>query len=201
VHPTLSYRRGADRSARKKRARDLARTFAPKHYTGLDLNSAAIAFCRERHRVPGLAFAVGDAERLPFEDASFDALINVEASHCYPTFARFLAEVQRVLRPGGDFLYADFRFEDGLAEWEAAIASSPLQLRAQRDINAAVLRGMDLNSARSQALLVRHLPKWMHRLGADFAGIEGSRVYTALQRGQLSYRCYHFQKKIAQRNL
>ena len=51
----------------------------------------------------------GNAESLPFADESFDAVINVEASHGYPDFPRFLAEVARVLRPGGHFLYADFR--------------------------------------------------------------------------------------------
>ncbi|HRG56523.1 MAG TPA: class I SAM-dependent methyltransferase, partial [Lacunisphaera sp.] len=128
-------------------------TLHPAHYTGLDLNPTGIAFCRRRHRVAGLDFVQGDAGNLPFADASFDAVINVEASHCYPDFPRFLAEVARVLRPGGHFLYADFRFNEGLADWEQALAGAPLKQVGTRVINAEVLRGMDLNSARSQALL------------------------------------------------
>ena len=46
---------------------------------------------------------------LPFPDASFDVVINVESSHCYGHVDRFFAEVARVLRPGGWFLYTDFR--------------------------------------------------------------------------------------------
>jgi len=53
---------------------------------------------------------------------------------------------------------------------------------------------MDLNSLRSQALIVRHLPKFLHRLGRDFAGIQGSRIYNALVRGEVSYRSYCFTK-------
>ena len=175
----------------------LTRTLHPAHYTGLDLNPTGIAFCRRRHRVAGLDFVQGDAGNLPFADASFDAVINVEASHCYPDFPRFLAEVARVLRPGGHFLYADFRFNEGLADWEQALAGAPLKQVGTRVINAEVLRGMDLNSARSQALLVRHLPAWMQSLGRDFAGIRGSRIYNALMEDRLSYRSYCFVKDLA----
>jgi len=103
-------------------------------------------FCRERHRVPGLEFVAGDAEKLPFAAGSFDVVINVEASHCYPAFPRFLAEVARVLRPGEHFAYADFRFAERLPEWDAALASASLEKVRSRIINAEVLRGMRLNS-------------------------------------------------------
>ncbi len=170
----------------------LTRTLRPARYTALDLNPAGIAFCRERHRVDGLEFVVGDAENLPFANESFEAVINVEASHCYPQFPRFLAEVARVLRPGGRFLYADFRFESGLAEWEADLAAAPLRLQARREINAEVLRGMERNSERSAALIARHLPRWLHGLGRDFAGVTGSRIHAAVRDGRLSYRSYDF---------
>lgn len=168
----------------------LARTLRPEAYVGLDLNPAGIRFCQQRHQVAGLSFVQGDAGNLPFADASFDAVINVEASHCYPDFPRFLAEVARVLRPGGHFLYADFRFKEGLADWERALAGAPLKQFRTRVINTEVLRGMELNSERSQQLLVRHLPPWMHSLGRDFAGIRGSRIYNALKEDRLSYRSY-----------
>jgi len=168
----------------------LARTFQPQHYTGLDLNPSGIRFCQQRHQVDRLNFVQGDAENLPFEPDTFDAVINVEASHCYPTFPRFLAEVARVLRPGGHFLYADFRFADRLAEWEKALAEAPLQIQRTRNINAEVLRGMERNSPRSLQLIAQHLPKFLHPLGRDFAGVKGSRIYNALQSGEISYRSY-----------
>jgi ubiquinone/menaquinone biosynthesis C-methylase UbiE len=172
----------------------LTRTLQPSRYTGLDLNAAGIRFCQKRHRADGLGFVAGDAGHLPFADNTFDAVINVEASHCYPSFPRFLAEIARVLRPGGYFLYADFRFSDGFAGWEQALAAAPLKRLHSREINAEVLRGMDRNSQRSQDLIVRHVPRFLHDLSRDFAGIRGSRVYTALQRGELSYRAYCFEK-------
>lgn len=172
----------------------LTRTFAPANYTGLDLNATGIAFCKQRHPLAGLSFVQGDAEKLPFGDASFDVVINVEASHCYPQLPRFLAEVARVLKPGGHFLYADFRFSDGIPAWEQALAACPLELLDTMDISAGVVRGLEYNSARSEALLDRKLPKFLHSLGRDFAGVKGSRVYTALLEHGLSYRSYHFVK-------
>ncbi len=67
----------------------LTRTLQPKSYTALDLNPTGINFCRQRHRIEGLNFVQGDAENLPFESNSFDAVINVEASHCYPDLRNF----------------------------------------------------------------------------------------------------------------
>ena len=172
----------------------LTRTLQPAQYTGLDLNPTGIKFCRGRHRVPKLDFVQGDAENLPFADSTFDAVINVEASHCYPHFSKFLSEVARVLKPGGHFLYADFRFSDGIPEWEKDLAEAPLTILRHRVINPEVLRGMDVNSQRSLQLITGNLPKFMHNLGRDFAGVQGSRIYAALQNGKLSYRSYCFTK-------
>ena len=107
----------------------LARTLQPAHYTALDLNRTGIAFCRKRHPLAELDFLEGDARHLMFADHTFDAVLNVEASHCYPDFPGFLAEVSRVLRPGGHFLYADFRFHDGIAAWERALQADPKYLK------------------------------------------------------------------------
>jgi SAM-dependent methyltransferase len=170
----------------------LTRTFQPARYTGLDLNPAGIAFCKTRHHADGLEFIQGDAENLPFQTGTFDAVINVEASHCYPDFPRFLSEVARVLRPGGHFLYADFRFNDSIPAWEQAIAGCGMEIANRTDIGPCVIRGLDQNSASSQVLLDRKLPKFLHGLGRDFAGVKGSRVYNALVAGYLSYRSYCF---------
>ncbi len=172
----------------------ITRTMHPAKYAGLDLNPSGIKFCRQRHQVPGLTFQQGDAQKLPFPDNSLDVVINVEASHCYPDFPGFLGEVARVLRPGGHFLYADFRFSDLFAAWDAAIAAAPLEIVQSRIINGEVLRGMDCNAERSLALIRRRLPKFLHSLGRDFAGVPGSRIYEALKSGELSYRSWCFRK-------
>ena len=105
----------------RRRGLILTRTVQPASYTGVDLNPTGVNFCRKRHNVPGLDFVQGDAEKLLFADESFDAVINVGASHCYVHCPRFLAEVARMLRPGGHFLYTDLRSREGVAHWEAGL--------------------------------------------------------------------------------
>ena len=169
----------------------LLRTLRPASYTGLDFNPAGIAFCRERHNLPGLDFVQGDAENLPFADQSFDAVINVEASHCYPHFPRFLAEVARVLRPGGHFLYADLRSRHLIAEWESAIAEAPMRLGCGRVVNAEVLRGIEKNTHHWSLNVVDRYPSaFLRRFGRALAVGQGTPVYRDLQRGELSFRIY-----------
>src|SRR5262249_54145330 len=79
--------------------------FRPASITGLDLLPAAIDFCRRTHRCPAASFEQGDAEQLPFADASFDVVTNLESSHGYPNIRQFYSEVYRVLTAGGHFLY------------------------------------------------------------------------------------------------
>jgi ubiquinone/menaquinone biosynthesis C-methylase UbiE len=172
----------------------IKRNLGPSHYTGLDLNPAGIEFCQQRHRLDGLRFVVGDAQRLPFADQSMDVVINVEASHCYPDFPGFLREVARVLRPGGHFLYADFRFREDFNAWDEAMKSAPLSLVQHRVISPEVLRGMDANATRSRLLVQNCLPQMLQSLGNDFAAVPGSRVYNALQAGELSYRSWCLRK-------
>lgn len=172
----------------------ITRNLKPRSYTGLDLNPAGIKFCQDKHAVPGLSFVQGDAQKLPFPDAAFDAVINVEASHCYPEFPRFLSEVARVLRPGGHFLYTDFRFREDFGAWEKALAEAPLEMIQTRNIRDEVLRGMEGNAGRSLELIRKRLPRFLHGHGRDFAGLPGSRIYEALKSGEVSYRSWCFRK-------
>ncbi len=71
-------------------------------------------FCRRHYTNPGLSFETGDAQAMPFADASFDIVFNVESSLNYPDFDAYLREVDRVLKPGGRFLIADYRRRKGL---------------------------------------------------------------------------------------
>jgi ubiquinone/menaquinone biosynthesis C-methylase UbiE len=172
----------------------LVRTFRPASYTGLDYNQDGVAFAQKRHRLPGLDFVHGNAESMSFPDESFDAVVNVEASHAYPHFDRFLPEMVRVLRPGGHFLYADFRGFLEYDDWDTSLAALPMRMLSKRVINEEVLRGLDRNSPRYQDLVLKHVPRFMRPFGRVFTGLPGTTMYRQLQRGQLSYRMYHFIK-------
>jgi ubiquinone/menaquinone biosynthesis C-methylase UbiE len=59
-----------------------------------------------RLRGPRQLFVQGDAQRLPFADAAFDALVSTEAFHWFPDPDAALAEFRRVLEPGARLLVA-----------------------------------------------------------------------------------------------
>ena len=73
------------------------------HVTGLDFSAAMVAAARLRS--PAIDFREGDAEALPFEASSFDAVtMNFGLLHlARPDLA--LAEAHRVLRPGGRYAF------------------------------------------------------------------------------------------------
>jgi SAM-dependent methyltransferase len=76
---------------------------AGAHYTGVDLTEAAIELARKRFQLSGLLgeFRVADAEDLDFADDSFDRVYSHGVLHHTPDVARAVAEIHRVLKPGG----------------------------------------------------------------------------------------------------
>ncbi|BBX73770.1 methyltransferase domain-containing protein [Mycobacterium shinjukuense] len=173
----------------------IMRTMHPASYTGLDLNNVGIEFCRKRHQLPGLQFVQGNAERLPFFDESFDAVINIEAAIHYIDFAGFLNEVARVLRPSGHFLYADLRDAEAVPAWEAALADAPMRMVSEQVINAEVMRGLEDNRLLGQ--ISSRLPKigFLQKIANDFASGSDSLIYRRLENGDVSYRVYCFVKE------
>jgi ubiquinone/menaquinone biosynthesis C-methylase UbiE len=86
--------------------RDLARRVAPGgRAVGLDPSPALLAVARELAAAAGLAGLVelheGDARSLPFGDGTFDAVLAVTALIHIPGAERTIAEMVRVVRPGG----------------------------------------------------------------------------------------------------
>jgi SAM-dependent methyltransferase len=67
--------------------------------TGTDLAEGMLAAARERH--PGIDFVHGDAERLPFADGAFDAVLAAFVVNHVPNPERAAAELARVTRRGG----------------------------------------------------------------------------------------------------
>jgi SAM-dependent methyltransferase len=83
--------------------------------TGLDLDPAMIARARANADRPGNSdhrrpsFLVGDVATLAFPDGSFDLVVSTLSMHHWADPTAGLAEIGRVLRPGGRALVWDFR--------------------------------------------------------------------------------------------
>jgi ubiquinone/menaquinone biosynthesis C-methylase UbiE len=82
----------------------LARELDASRVTGCDFSRGMLR--RARRRAGLLPLAQGDAQRLPFADASFDAVVSTEAFHWFPDPDAALASFHRVLAPRGRLLVA-----------------------------------------------------------------------------------------------
>ncbi len=76
------------------------------HLTGIELSPKMLEIARRRARESGIEadLSVGDAQNLPFPDASFDTVVATLALCTIPDDRRAVAEAARVLRPGGRLL-------------------------------------------------------------------------------------------------
>lgn len=77
---------------------------------------------------PAAIGVVTDAERLPFAEDTFDAVTCRIAAHHFPNPEAFVAEVARVLKPGGTF-----GLEDNVAPEDDALDSFVNELERRRD--------------------------------------------------------------------
>lgn len=87
-------------------ATELAR--AGMRVTAIDLSAARIQAARSRATEVGPRFTVGNLDIMPLPDGPFDCVIAHDSLHHIVELDRLLVEVERVLRPGGRLLVADF---------------------------------------------------------------------------------------------
>lgn len=164
----------------------IARYLHPASLTGVDLSARSVRYCRRRHRGERLTFLRGEAERLPLPDKSFDAVVNVESSHCYVSFEGFLNEVARVLRTNGLFLFADLRPPEEMERIREQIKQR-FTVVEEEIITANVVRALELDSDRRNLLIQKRAPRFLRNVLQTFASVNGSPIFNAFQSGALQY--------------
>jgi len=171
------------------------RQFSPSLAVGMDIDKLAVKFCRKHHPSEGLEFVAGNAHQLPFEDNSFDYVINVESCHRYENIGQFLKEVRRVLRPGGFFLVTDFRRDFLVEKFHNNLFSSDMILTGPEDITSNVTLALELDDPRRKDLIRRVAPFFLQKLALEFAGVKDSDVYRNFQTRRWIYLNYYLQKE------
>lgn len=162
-------------------------TFRPARLLGVDLSEKNLEIARRRFGDrPGLEFRQGVAEKLDLGEASFDAVLSVEASHLYEEPERFFAEVRRVLRPGGRLLWADLFWPD--SDPEGLLRTAGLEVVEEEELTARVLRALDLDAARREAIMRASLPEEAWPGFRDWSGMPGHRAYNRFASGEWRYR-------------
>ncbi len=172
----------------------IARYLNPRSYVGLDLSENGIRFCNQFYTAPNLHFVRGDAHKLPFDDKSFDALVNVESSRAYKNVPQFFSEVHRVLRDDGVFLLTDMRWHGDLELLRTQIQDAGFRIDTEVNITKNVVRSLDIDDERRKLLMRRKVPKFLIKAFGEFAGVRGSGRYASFASGDMQYVSFRLVK-------
>jgi ubiquinone/menaquinone biosynthesis C-methylase UbiE len=129
------------------------------HVVGVDITDeqlAKAARLRDRVGLSQVDFVEAHIEQLPFEDASFDAVISNGVINLSPFKGRVFAEAARVLRPGGRLAIADIVSGRALKEstrrnvelWAACIAGA---IPRSSYLEAIERQGLEVKDVRKNA--------------------------------------------------
>jgi phosphatidylethanolamine/phosphatidyl-N-methylethanolamine N-methyltransferase len=120
--------------------------YAPeKRITGIDISAEMLARARDRVRSERLGnvemLAEADAEATGLPDGAFDIAVAMFVASVVPNPARLLAELKRVVRPGGHILFVNhFAAERGPRWWvERAMAPASRALGWHPDFSVDAL--------------------------------------------------------------
>lgn len=110
--------------------------------TGIDVSQEMLNQFRQKlHEVPqNLRLIQGDASQLPFLDSSFDVVLTVHMLHTVSNWRTFLDEIDRVLKPQGFYLNAQWITPPARIEFEryfSTILSQHEELQDSRQTNRA----------------------------------------------------------------
>lgn len=173
----------------------VARYLRPASMIAVDLNARGIKMCKRSTDVEGLRFQVANALDLPFPNSSFDAVLNVEASHCYPSIPIFLAEVHRVLKPGGHFLFADLRWTQSRQdELKRQLADSGMEIIEYEDMTSNVVAALEQYAERRQALIGEVIPRQFRKLALGHFAVPGTSFFERFANGEGVYFRYVLRK-------
>ena len=166
----------------------------PELLIGVDFSKSNINYCRQKYQQPDLHFELGDAEALQFDDNSFDVVINVESSHCYQHTDKFFAEVYRVLKPNGYFLFTDFRPQESVENTQKQLVLTGFYVVREEKITDNVYASMELEHQRKVEIIEQQVPTIFRWLAGYFAAAKGTPMYEGLRTGELEYLCYALRK-------
>jgi SAM-dependent methyltransferase len=133
---------------------------------GVDLTESFVEFARSRNSDPRISFQPADARALPFEDNSFDRAFSMLVLQFIPDAARAVAEMRRVVRPGGTVTAAVWDNYGGQPHvrliWDIAAVLDPTverhflfrPLTAQNEM-ATLWRELGLLDVEQTSLLIR----------------------------------------------
>lgn len=142
--------------------------------TDVDLSVGHLELAQENFRLRGLTgrFVHHDAESLPFNDDSFDLVYSNGVLHHTPNTARAVAEIRRVLRPGGRVI-AMFYAENSLHYWQNMIWHFGVRHGelSRLSIGDIMSRRVERTGNEARPLVKVYTRPRLRRLFKDFSGL------------------------------
>ena len=172
----------------------IAKTMKPSSLIGLDFSREAVSLCNKWYEQENLDFREGNAQDLPFQKNSFDVVYNVESSHCYGDMSKFVSEVFRVLKKGGNFCWTDFRDEETMEKTEKIFTNSGFSIVSKKEITQEVIQALDMINDTKKERISKLVPRIIRRSFETFAGVQGTPVYESFKSGKLRYYRYQLIK-------
>ncbi|MCK4661636.1 MAG: class I SAM-dependent methyltransferase [Bacteroidales bacterium] len=166
----------------------------PNKVTGIDLNKKAIEFCKKFYKEKNNTFLQANAQKLPFKDSSFEVVINIESSHRYPQVDLFINEVYRVLKDGGNFLFADFGQNKELKMLEKHIKNTQFKFVKKENITNEVVEALTLSTPERKVLINKIAPVFLRNLAHKFAATAGTSTYNHFANRYYEYVYYILKK-------
>ena len=164
---------------------------------GVDVCAPNLALAHENPDLERVEFIAGDAQQLPFADSCFDVVLNLESSHCYAEFGKFVAEVVRLLKMPGLFCLADLWNVDVLElDWparEQALKNSGLEIIAEENISEQVFQAMGRSGSISEQLSALAATENQPLIARINSGVKALRAGFAT--GFYSYRLWRLRKR------
>jgi ubiquinone/menaquinone biosynthesis C-methylase UbiE len=175
----------------------LVKNWAPESAIGIDISRAAIRFCNRHFKEERLSFLHGNAQKLPLADNSCDLAINVESSHRYENFGKFLSEVHRVLRKDGVLLLADYRSRKKMDGLRRAINEASFKIAKEEIINRQVVSALKEAGDRKRQFVKIVAPWFLYTFGLDFADKIEAKLILSFTHKRKLYFNYILQKQSA----
>ena len=168
----------------------LARYKQPEQYIAIDISKNITKECNKYHNVPGLKFYTGEAENIPFEDKSFDAVINIESARAYENVDKFFSETYRVLKDEGKFLFADMMKKEDVESMRESIKNAGFTIAEENDIRENVVQALENNTERNKNVINKRINKFLRGAFYEFAGVKGSNRYYEFYNAKMNYRSF-----------
>ena len=173
----------------------IAKTHKPAKLTGVDSSAEAVGHCQSWYAdQSNLEFIEGNAQDLPFEDANFDVVYNVESSHCYGDMGAFVEQAFRVLKSGGMFCWTDLRDAKTMEKLPALFESKGFEIIESADVVQEVLRALDEINETKMKAIEEKVPNSVRRSFETFAGVKGTPVYEGFVSGSMAYHRHLMRK-------